>query len=184
VEKTEKIKNFEAPLYPWNGVYPELGPEVFIAPGAVLIGRVFLGARASIWAGAVLRGDINEIRIGDDTNIQDNSVCHVDDDFPCIVGKNVVVGHSVILHGCTIADRVLVGMGSIIMNGAIIRKHSLVAAGSLIPEGKEYPEGSLIIGRPGRILRKLRDDEIKGIYEASIKYVEVARKHRESYGPQ
>jgi carbonic anhydrase/acetyltransferase-like protein (isoleucine patch superfamily) len=144
-------------IYQLDGQAPELPADgnYFIADTATVIGKVRLLNDAGVWFGAVLRGDNEWIEIGEDSNVQDNSTCHTDLGFPLTIGKNCTIGHNVILHGCTIGDGVLVGMGSIIMNGARIGGGSIVGAGSVITEGKQFPEHSLIIGSPARVIRTL-----------------------------
>ena len=138
----------QAPELPGDGNY-------FIAENATVIGKVRLKSAASVWFGAVLRGDNEWIEIGEGSNVQDNATCHTDPGFPLVIGTNCTVGHNVILHGCTIEDGALIGMGSIVMNGARIGRGSVVGAGSLVPEGKQFPENSLIIGAPARVVRTL-----------------------------
>lgn len=147
-------------IYSYKGVSPQIGNEVFIAKSCDLIGKVFLGNNSSLWFHVVARGDVNEIHIGENTNIQDLSMLHVIDDRPLIVGKNVSVGHGVTLHACTIGDGCLIGMGATVLDGAVIGKNSLVAAGSVVPPGKIYPEGSFIIGSPAIVKRPLTSEEI------------------------
>src|SRR3977135_2858067 len=144
-------------IYELDGQAPELPSDgnYFIADTAMVIGKVRLLNSASVWFGAVLRGDNEWIEIGEGSNVQDNSTCHTDMGFPLTIGKACTVGHNVILHGCTIEDGALVGMGSIVMNGARIRRGSIVGAGSVITEGKQFPEYSLIIGAPARGVRTL-----------------------------
>ena len=144
-------------IYQLDGQAPELPPDgnYFIAETATVIGKVRLHNSASVWFGAVLRGDNEWIEIGESSNVQDNSTCHTDLGFPLKIGKGCTVGHNAILHGCTIEDGALVGMGSIIMNGARIARGSIVGAGSIITEGKQFPEYSLIIGAPARVTRTL-----------------------------
>ncbi len=148
-------------IYAFDGHRPKLPPKgrFFIAPSADVIGRVELGKDVSVWFGAVLRGDIEPITIGPGSNVQDNSVLHTDEGFPLTVGRNVVVGHSVILHGCAIGDNVLIGMGATIMNGVTIGDNCVIGAGALIPEGKQIPANSLVVGMPGKIIRTLTDEE-------------------------
>ena len=148
----------QAPEFPGEGQY-------YVADTAVLIGRVRLKAEASVWFGAVLRGDNEWIELGERSQIQDNSTLHTDPGFPMVIGSNCVIGHNVVLHGCTIGDNSLVGMGAIMMNGVKIGKNSLVGAGSVVPEGKSFPDNSLIVGSPARAIRTLDDrliDMIRG----------------------
>jgi carbonic anhydrase/acetyltransferase-like protein (isoleucine patch superfamily) len=152
-------------IYELDGQAPETPADGshFIAETATLIGKVRLLRSASVWFGAVLRGDNEWIEIGENSNVQDNSTCHTDMGFPLIVGSNCTIGHNVILHGCTIEDGALVGMGSIVMNGARIGRNSIVGAGSVITEGKQYPEHSLIMGSPGRVVRTLDPAQVARI---------------------
>ncbi len=148
-------------IYELDGQGPDLPADgnYFIADTATIIGKVRLKNSASVWFGAVLRGDNEWIEIGEGSNVQDNSTCHTDPGFPLTIGKNCTVGHNVILHGCTLEDGALVGMGSIVMNGAKIGRGSIVGAGSVITEGKEFPENSLIIGSPARVIRTLSPEQ-------------------------
>ncbi len=134
---------------------PEIAEDAWVAPGAHVIGNVALQARASVWFGAVLRGDQERLTIGAGTNIQDNSVLHTDPGFPLAIGEGCTVGHRAILHGCTLEENVLIGMGATVLNGARIGAGSLIGAGALITEGKEIPPGSLVMGAPGRVVRML-----------------------------
>src|ERR1700755_434719 len=149
-------------IYELDGQGPELPRDgnYFIADTATVIGKVRLKNAASVWFGAVLRGDNEWIEIGENANVQDNSTCHTDMGFPLTIGKNCTIGHNVILHGCTIEEGALVGMGSIVMNGAKIGRNSIVGAGSVITEGKEFSERSLIIGSPARVIRTLDDAQV------------------------
>ena len=153
-------------------------PTAFIAPTAVVLGDVTLGPRASIWYTTVLRGDMAPITIGADSNIQDGSVVHVDEGVPCRVGERVGVGHRVILHGCTVEDDSLIGMGSVLLNHVTIGRGSVVAAGAVIPEGMQVPPGSLVMGVPGRIVRPVDAGLSERIVETWKHYVEQARAHR------
>src|SRR5437868_10868100 len=148
-------------IYQLDGLGPELPADgnYFIADTAAVIGKVRLKNCASVWFGAVLRGDNEWIEIGENSNVQDNSTCHTDMGFPLTIGKNCTVGHNVILHGCILEDGALVGMGSIVMNGARIGRGSIVGAGSVITEGKQFPEHSLIIGAPARVIRTLEPEQ-------------------------
>jgi carbonic anhydrase/acetyltransferase-like protein (isoleucine patch superfamily) len=159
---------------------PTLGKGVYIAKGAVVIGDVSLGARSSVWFNAVLRGDINRIVVGHHTNIQDNAVLHLADDFPCIVGNYVTVGHAAVVHACTVHDEVLVGMGSIILDGAIIGKQSIIGAGALVTQGARVPPGSLVLGAPAKVLRKLTPKERARIKTLAQKYVGIAAAYTEN----
>jgi carbonic anhydrase/acetyltransferase-like protein (isoleucine patch superfamily) len=159
-------------IYELDGQGPELPSDgnYYIADTAVVIGKVRLLKSTSVWFGAVLRGDNDWIEIGEGSNIQDNSTCHVDPGFPLKVGRNVTVGHNVILHGCTVEDEALIGMGSILMNGAKIGRCSVVGAGSVITEGKQFPEYSLIIGSPARVIRTLTPEQATAMGRAAKSY--------------
>ncbi|MGN6284635.1 MAG: gamma carbonic anhydrase family protein [Afipia sp.] len=167
-------------IYELDGRAPELPADndYFIADTATVIGNVRLRPGASVWFGSVLRGDNELIEIGEGSNVQDNCTFHTDPGFPMTIGKNCTIGHNVILHGCTIEDGALIGMGSIIMNGARIRKDSVVGAGSVITEGKEYPERSLIVGAPARAVRTLTDEQIKALMRGAPHYVNNGRRFK------
>jgi carbonic anhydrase/acetyltransferase-like protein (isoleucine patch superfamily) len=160
-------------IYELDGQGPDLPKDgnYFIADTATVIGKVRLLSSASVWFGAVLRGDNEWIEIGEGSNVQDGSTCHTDMGFPLKIGKNCTVGHNVILHGCTIEDGALVGMGSIIMNGARIGRGSIVGAGSVITEGKQFPEYSLIIGAPARVIRTLDPAQVEKMGGAAKSYM-------------
>jgi carbonic anhydrase/acetyltransferase-like protein (isoleucine patch superfamily) len=158
----------------FDGHDPAIGPGAYIDHAAVVIGRVVLGADASVWPGAVLRGDSDVIRVGDATNIQDGAVIHVDAGVPCRVGARVTVGHRAVLHGCAIDDDVLIGMGAIVMNHATIGGGSIVGAGALVTEGTRIPPGSLVIGAPGRVVRPTSAAERDGIAASASHYVGMA----------
>ena len=153
--------------------YPKIGERVFIAENTSIIGDVRLADDSSIFYGSVLRGDINYISIGEASNIQDISCCHVADEYPCIVGDNCVVGHRVMLHGAKIDNNCLVGMGATILNGAEIGKGSIIAAGALIPERKKIPPFSMVMGVPGKVIRSVTEKEYKNIIHYARKYVFV-----------
>jgi len=153
---------------------PVIGEDVFIAPHAAVIGQTTLGDRVSVWFGAVLRGDIAPVMVGEGTNIQDNSVLHVGSHEPCVVGRHVVVGHNAVLHGCTVEDGCVVGMGAIVLNRAVIGQGSVIGAGSLITQGTVIPPYSLVLGSPGQVARELTEEERKHHAQYAPKYVKVA----------
>ena len=156
------------------GKQPRLGRGVYLARTAVVVGDVTLGAHSSVWYHAVLRGDINRIVVGHHTNIQDNAVLHLADDFPCLVGNWVTVGHSAIVHACKVGDEVLVGMGAVILDGAVIGKQSLIGAKSLVTQGMKIPPGSLVLGAPAKVVRRLTKKERAGLKWWAEKYVDNA----------
>ncbi len=150
---------------------PRLGQGVYIATSGVVLGDVKLGDHSSVWYNAVLRGDINRIVVGHHTNIQDNAVLHLADDFPCILGNYVTVGHSAIVHACKVGDEVLIGMGAIILDGAVIGAQSLIGAKALVTQGTRIPPGSLVLGAPAKVVRKLTPKERAGLKYWADKYV-------------
>ncbi len=166
------------PVYRLGEHSPELAADAWVAPGASVIGRVRLAALASIWYGAVLRGDNDLIDIGRASNVQDGSVLHTDDGIGLTLGEGVTVGHQVMLHGCTVGDHSLIGIQSIVLNRARIGRHCLVGAGSLITEGKEFADGMLILGRPAKAVRPLEPAEIERLRFSAAHYIEQARRHR------
>src|ERR1700749_2462175 len=153
---------------------PRLGKSVFIAKTATVIGDVALGAHSSVWYGAVLRGDINRIVVGHHSNIQDNAVLHLADDYGCIVGNWVTIGHGAVVHACTVGDEVLVGMGAIILDGAVIGDQCLIGAKALVKQGMEVPPGSLVLGAPAKIVRALTPEERADLKYWATKYVDNA----------
>jgi carbonic anhydrase/acetyltransferase-like protein (isoleucine patch superfamily) len=161
---------------------PVIPASAFVAPGATVIGDVTLGEEASIWYGAVLRGDINRIRVGAHSNIQDGSVVHIDSSYDTTVGEWVTVGHRAILHACTVADEVLVGMGSIILDGAEIGARSIIGAGALVTGGKKIPPGSLVLGSPGKVVRELTEEEQLSIKSWAERYVLLSRRYLAARG--
>ena len=165
------------PLYRLANLSPQLGPGAWAAPSADLIGDVRLGARASVWFGAVLRGDNTRLILGDETNFQDGAIGHSDADFPLTIGARVTVGHQAILHGCTVADDCLIGMGARILNGAVIEPECIVGAGALITEGKNFERGSLIVGAPARAARQVTDEERQLLRASAAHYAEKARRY-------
>ena len=162
------------PLYSLGDLKPRLASGAWVAPSADLIGDVRLDARASVWFGAVIRADNTEITIGEDSNVQDGAVCHSDEGVPLTIGARVTIGHQAILHGCTIADDCLIGMGARILNGARIEPDCIVGAGALITEGKTFPAGSLIVGSPARAVRQLTDGERQLLRASAAHYAEKA----------
>jgi len=164
------------PVYTLGTWRPELGAGCWIGPGAHVVGRVVLGANVNVWFGTVIRGDVNDIRIGADTNVQDNATLHVDADFPLTIGERVTIGHGAVVHGCTLEDEVLVGMGAVILNGARVGRGSLVAAGALVREGDEIPPFSLVAGVPATVRKSLDTDATAARHRHSAAhYVESAR---------
>jgi carbonic anhydrase/acetyltransferase-like protein (isoleucine patch superfamily) len=157
---------------------PRLGEGAWVAESATVVGRVALGDHASVWYGAVLRGDNEWITLGERVNIQDGSVLHTDPGFPMNLGKGVTIGHQVMLHGCTIGENTLVGIHAVIMNGAKIGRDCIVGAGAVVTEGKEFPDGSLIIGAPAKVVRELDASQIARLGLASEHYVHNAERHR------
>lgn len=171
-------------LRKFESFYPEVPESCFIAENTEIIGRVKLGENVNIWYGSMIRGDINWIEIGDNTNIQESSVIHVD--FPVegkefghtIIGKNVTVGHRALIHACEIGDDCLIGMGAIILSGAVIGEGSIIAAGALVRENQQIPAGSLVVGLPGQIKGKVSEDGKKKIQESAQRYLGIAARHK------
>lgn len=155
-----------------------IDPDAYVAPGAWVMGDVTLGQRASVWYGAVLRGDMDRIVVGEDTNLQDGTIVHVDEGRPALIGARVGVGHRAIVHGCTVEDDCLIGMGSVLLNGVVVCAGSVVAAGAVVREGMVVPPGSLVAGVPGKVVREV-DDGLRDRIRATWRhYVELARRHR------
>lgn len=170
-------------LHLYRGIRPRVDASAFIAPSADVIGDVSIGPASSIWFGAVIRGDVMPIRIGARTSIQDNSVMHATGGWAdTMVGDDCTVGHAVILHGCTVRDRVLVGMGSIVLDEAEIGSDTIVGAGSLVTARTKIPPGVLALGRPAKVIRELREDELRQIRESAEHYVRLGREHGEELG--
>lgn len=161
-----------------EGVRPRVAPDAFVAPAAVVVGRVSIGARSSVWYGSVLRGDDEYIAIGEDSNVQDLSLIHADPGYPAVVGNRVTVGHRAIVHGATVEDDVLIGMGAILLNGARIGSGSVVAAGALVTPGNEVPEGSLVAGLPAKVVREAREADREMIRHGFESYVKKSGVHR------
>ncbi|UYN99093.1 MAG: gamma carbonic anhydrase family protein [Devosia sp.] len=165
------------PIFALDEIAPQIDPDVgFIAPNATIIGDVVIGAEAGIWFGVVIRGDIERISIGARTNVQENAVLHTDADFPLVIGRDVTIGHAAIVHGCTIGDNSLVGMGATVLNGARIGKNCLIGANALITENKIIPDNSLVMGAPGKVVREIDAEGIKALSASAERYVRNARR--------
>jgi gamma-carbonic anhydrase len=172
-------------LIDFEGKSPRLDPTAFVAPGAQLIGDVELGPEASVWYNCVLRGDMNRIRIGARSNLQDGSVIHVDpprpggpeEGYPCLIGADVLVGHMAMVHGCTLRDRAFVGLGAIVMDGCVIESDAMLAAGAMLTQGKRIPSGQLWAGRPAKYLRGLTQEDLAGMRAGVAHYVALAKRH-------
>ena len=165
-------------IYRLDDHTPRIAASAWVADSAQVMGNVELLEDASIWFGTILRGDMELLSIGRGSNVQDGSVIHADPGFPMTLGADVTVGHQVMLHGCTVGDGSLIGIQSVVLNGARIGRHCLVGAGSLVTEGKEFPEGSLIVGRPAKVVRALTAQQIEGLTRTAVHYVENARRFR------
>ncbi len=167
-------------ILPIAGRLPELHPQSWVAPNATLLGQVVLSARSSVWYGAVLRAEVEPIEIGTGTNIQDGATIHVDPGFPARVGAGVTVGHNAVLHGCTVEDDSLVGMGAVVLNGAVIGAGSLIAAGAVVPQGVVIPPRSMVAGVPAKVRRELSEDEAANIRTNALLYQELVNMHRDA----
>ena len=165
-------------IYELDGVAPQVHATAWVADSAQVIGSVTLGEDASVWFGTVVRGDTDSITIGAGSNVQDASVLHADFGQPLVIGERVTVGHQVMLHGCTIGDESLIGIGAVVLNGARIGKNCLVGAGALVTEGKEFPDGSMILGSPAKAVRQLTPEQIEGLRLSAQHYVDNARRFR------
>ncbi|WP_323764654.1 gamma carbonic anhydrase family protein [Marinovum sp.] len=165
-------------LYALDGVRPEIAEDSWIAPDANLIGRVVIEAGGSVWFGCTLRGDNEEIRVGAGSNVQENVVCHTDMGFPLRIGSGCTIGHKAMLHGCVIGENSLIGMGATVLNGARIGRNCLIGAGALITEGKEIPDGSLVMGAPGKVVRQLDAAAIEGLRKSAQHYQDNMRRFR------
>ncbi|MED5418793.1 MAG: gamma carbonic anhydrase family protein [Verrucomicrobiota bacterium] len=163
-------------IEPFEDHWPEIDESAFVAASADLIGRVRIGAEASVWYNSTLRGDIHEVVIGPRSNVQDNAVLHVESDRGCYLGELVTVGHGAIVHACTIKDEVLVGMGATVLDGAVIGERSIIGANTLVTMNTEIPPGSLVLGSPGKVVRLLSEEEQAGVAIRAQKYVENSRK--------
>ncbi|MEQ1884460.1 MAG: gamma carbonic anhydrase family protein [Bryobacteraceae bacterium] len=163
-----------------RGITPQIAESAFVDPTALVIGDVEIGERSSVWPHVTIRGDVNHMAIGEDTNIQDNSVLHSDYGFPLTIGNRVTVGHAVVLHGCTVEDDVVVGIGAIVLNGAKVGKGSVIAAGSLVPEGAEVPADTLVMGAPAKPRRPVSPEERVRFREGNQHYVDGAQVMKEA----
>ncbi|UWR23941.1 gamma carbonic anhydrase family protein [Sulfitobacter sp. S190] len=167
-------------LYALGDLNPDIATSAWVAPDANVIGNVRIGARGSVWFGSTLRGDNELIDVGAGTNVQENCVFHTDIGFALTIGVNCTIGHKVMLHGCTIGDNSLIGMGATVLNGAVIGRNCLIGAGALITEGKKIPDGSLVMGVPGKVVRDLDEQAIKGLELSALHYQENARRFAET----
>ena len=167
---------------PFNGAVPSVDPTAWLAPNATLIGAVTIGPRSGVYFGAVVRADKSPITVGAGTNLQDGVVVHADPDFPATIGSGVSVGHAAVLHGCTIEDDCLIGMGAIVLNGAVVGSGSMVAAGAVVLEGARIPPGSLVAGVPGKVRRELTAAERDGVVQNATGYVDLSADYREALG--
>ena len=173
-------------LLTFEGKTPRIDPEAFVAPGARLIGDIELGPEASIWYNCVLRGDMNLIRIGARSNVQDGSVIHVDPPrvagpehgYPALIGEEVLIGHMAMIHGCTLQDRAFIGLGAIVMDGCVVESDAMLAAGAMLTQGKRILSGQLWAGRPAKYVRDLRPEDLATMRGGVAHYVELARRHR------
>ena len=172
-----------APLYPFAGTTPAVHESVFVAPTASIIGNATLARDSSAFYGVSVRADTAAITVGEGSNLQDNVVLHADPGFPCTVGERVSVGHAAVVHGCTVEDDCLIGMGATVLNGAVIGAGSLVAAGAVVLEGTVVPPRSLMAGVPGKVRRELTDEEYDGVRANAARYRELAAAHRELHAP-
>ena len=170
-------------LYRLGDLQPTIEGEIFVAPGARVIGDVTLGHEANVWFNAVVRGDNDHIALGARVNVQDGAVLHVDAGVPLLVEDGVSIGHKAMLHGCTVRSGTLVGINAVILNNADIGRDCLIGANALVAEGKRIPERSLVVGSPGRVLRTLSDEEVEAVRYASTSYVEKARRYRDALVP-
>jgi carbonic anhydrase/acetyltransferase-like protein (isoleucine patch superfamily) len=172
----------EGRILPFNGVFPRIAPDVYLAPGAVVIGDVEIGEGSSVWFNAVIRGDVAPIRIGARSNVQDNAVLHVDTGTPCVVGDEVTIGHSAVVHGTRVGDGVTIGMGAVVLSRSTIGAAAIVAAGALVAEDAVVPAGALVMGVPARERRQLTPEERSASRENALRYVRNASKYRSVQG--
>ena len=165
-------------VYQLDTLTPRVAATAWVADSAQVIGNVELAEGASVWFGAILRGDNETMRIGRNSNVQDGSMLHSDEGFPLTLGENVTIGHQVMLHGCSVGDGTLIGIKAVVLNGAKIGKNCLVGAGALVTEGKEFPDGSMILGSPAKVVRELSPEQIAGMQRAAMHYVDNAKRYQ------
>lgn len=170
-------------LYSLDGVEPQIADDCWVAPTAVLVGDVVLEDGAAVWFGAVARGDNERITVGAGSNVQENTVMHTDPGFPLVIGAGCTIGHKAMLHGCVIGDNTLIGMGATVLNGAKIGANCLIGAGALITEGKVIPDGSLVVGAPGKVIRELDEPAIEGLRQSALNYQANMRRFRDGLKP-
>ncbi len=170
-------------IYALGQKVPQVAPDAWIAPGCHVIGNVSLGAQASVWFGTTIRGDNEQITVGLRSNVQENCVLHTDIGYPLTIGTGCTIGHSAILHGCTIGDNSLVGMGATVLNGAVIGKNCLIGAGALVTEGKVIPDGSLVMGAPGKVVRQLDSSAIAALETSATHYAQNAARFKRDLKP-
>ena len=168
-------------IYQYKQKKPETDGSIFIAENSTLTGEIILKKNTSIWFGAVLRADIAPITVGEGSNIQDNAVVHVDYGVPAVIGNYVTIGHSAVIHACTIGNTCIIGMGAVILSGAVIGSNSIVGAGALVTENKVFPDNSLIVGIPARAVRQLKEDDINKIMQNALHYIEIAEESEKNY---
>jgi carbonic anhydrase/acetyltransferase-like protein (isoleucine patch superfamily) len=165
-------------IYQLGAHAPQLHPTAYIADNAQVIGRVHMAEDSSVWFGVIVRGDTDDIRIGRGSNVQDNTVLHTDEGIPLLIGEHVTIGHQCMLHGCTIGDHSLIGIGAIVLNGAKIGRHSIVGAGSLVTEGKEFPDYSMVLGSPAKVVKTLTPEQAERIAHGATHYVDNAHRYQ------
>ena len=172
-------------VYAYGDTVPTIDPTAFLAPGARIVGDVTLGPGASVWFNAVLRGDSAAVRLGAGSNVQDGAVLHTDGGLPCLIGQRCTIGHAAVVHGCTVEDDCLIGMGAIVLSGATIGTQSIVAAGALVGEGRTYLARSLVMGSPARVVRRVTDDDVERLLLPGVEhYLAFAETYRRSLGPE
>jgi carbonic anhydrase/acetyltransferase-like protein (isoleucine patch superfamily) len=169
-------------LNEFDGHKPEVHSSAFISNNCLIIGRASIGENASVWPGCVLRADVEDITVGSNTNIQDGTMVHSDHGLPVFIGKGVTIGHGAIIHGCVIGSNCLIGMGAVILSGAVIEDNCIIGAAALITENMKVPEGSLVLGVPGKVMRKITKEELARIYRSAEEYLKLAEVHRKSEG--